>query len=92
MYRNIDFAFSAIGRQLMNFPYTLKDTFITVPTTLTGGQTIRYMRDNFSDAERAVEESSGISSYELLNMQAEKVPAGSEGLVVLPYLMGERSP
>ena len=92
VYRNIDFAFSAIGRQLMNFPYTLKDTFITVPTTLTGGQTIRYMRDNFSDAERAVEENSGISSYDLLNMQAEKVPAGSEGLVVLPYLMGERSP
>jgi xylulokinase len=25
-------------------------------------------------------------------MQAERVPPGSEGLVVLPYLMGERSP
>ncbi len=92
VYRDIDFAFSSIGRQLMNFPYTLKDTFVTVPTTLTGGQTIRYIRDNFSDAERAVEDSSGLSSYDLLNMQAEKVPAGSDGLLVLPYLMGERSP
>ena len=30
--------------------------------------------------------------YDVLNGQAEKIPAGSEGLVVLPYFMGERSP
>jgi len=27
-----------------------------------------------------------------LDKQAEKIPAGSEGLIVLPYFMGERSP
>lgn len=31
-------------------------------------------------------------SFEDLNRMAEKVPAGSEGLVFLPYLSGERTP
>ncbi len=92
VYNDIEFAFSEIGKQLMNFPYTTKDTFVTAPTTLTGGQTIRYVRDTFSDAERAVEQSSGVSAYDLLNYQAEKAPPGSDGLIALPYLMGERSP
>jgi xylulokinase len=50
------------------------------------------VRDAFSQAERVVEETSGVSSYDLLNMQAEQVPPGSDGLIALPYLMGERSP
>ena len=92
VYKDIEFAFSEIGKLLMNFPYTTRDTYVTVPTTLTGGQTIRYVRDTFSQAERMVEETSGVSSYDLLNYQAEKVPPGSDGLIALPYLMGERSP
>ena len=34
----------------------------------------------------------GIDVYDLLNQFVEKVPAGAEGLLYLPYLMGERSP
>lgn len=92
VYYDIEFAFSDIGRLLMNFPYTSKDTYITVPTTLTGGQTIRYIRDAFSRSEVEAEESSGVSAYDALNAQAENTPPGSDGLIALPYLMGERSP
>ena len=92
IYKDIEFAFSDIGKLLMNFPYTTKDTFVTSPTTLTGGQTVRYVRDAPGEAERAEEERTGVSAYDLLNLQAEKAPAGSDGLVALPYLMGERSP
>ena len=92
VYTDIEFMFSDIGRKLMSFPYTTKGTYVTVPTTTTGGQTIRYVRDAFSQAEVDVESTLGVSSYDLLNMYAEKVPPGCEGLVVLPYLMGERTP
>lgn len=92
LYTDVEFTFSPIGRRLLNFPYTTRGTFVSAPTTLTGGQTIRYLRDTFSAAERIVEETSGVSSYDLLNYQAEKVPPGSDGLVALPWLMGERSP
>ncbi|MEA5015458.1 MAG: FGGY-family carbohydrate kinase [Candidatus Limiplasma sp.] len=79
---------------MINLAYTVdsKDTFVVIPTTTTGGQLIRYMRDNFSPLETAVEKVAGVSAYDLLNYEAEKVPPGCEGLVILPYLMGERTP
>lgn len=67
-------------------------TYITIPTTTTGGQCLRFLRDGFSQIETAMEELTGINPYDLLNKEAERVPPGSEGLVVLPYLMGERTP
>ncbi len=77
------------------FPYTIHsgDTYITVPTTTTGGQSIRYLRDNFSPIEVEMEKMlDDLDAYDLLNMEAEKIPLGCGGLVILPYLMGERSP
>ncbi len=79
---------------MINFNYTSGsgDTYIIVPTTTTGGQLIRYMRDNFYMREKAEEETTGTDTYDLINREAEKVPPGSEGLIVLPFLMGERTP
>ncbi|MGE5580921.1 MAG: FGGY-family carbohydrate kinase [Bacillota bacterium] len=75
-------------------PYTIDstNTYITIPTTTTGGQLLRYLRDNFSQLEMALEKMVPLNAFDLLNMEAEKVAAGSDGLVVLPYLMGERTP
>ncbi|MCD6596580.1 MAG: FGGY-family carbohydrate kinase [Bacteroidales bacterium] len=79
---------------MINFSYTTdsEDRYIIVPTTTTGGQLIRYMRDNYYKMELAEEESRGTDTYDLINEEAAVVPAGSEGLVVLPFLMGERTP
>jgi len=33
-----------------------------------------------------------LSPYDLIEQEAEKIPPGSEGLIFLPYHMGERSP
>lgn len=69
-----------------------KNTYITIPTTTTGGQLLRYIRDNFSPIEIEMEKLVDISSYQFLDMEAERIKPGSEGLIVLPYLMGERTP
>ncbi len=94
VHKSLDFIFSPIGRRMINFPYTVnsEDTYVTVPTTTTGGQTLRYVRDTFAQAELEAERNLGLSAYDLLNLQAAKVPPGSEGLIVLPFLMGERTP
>ncbi|MBN1642195.1 MAG: FGGY-family carbohydrate kinase [Anaerolineae bacterium] len=94
VFRDVAFAFSPIGRLMINFPYTVnsREMYITVPTTMTGGQSIRYLRDAFSQYEVEVERILGVSSYDLLNLEAQKVPPGSDGLIVLPFLMGERTP
>ncbi len=79
---------------MINFSYTTdsENDYIIVPTTTTGGQLIRYMRDNYYKTELAEEKARGTDTFDLINKEAEVVPAGSEGLVVLPFLMGERTP
>ncbi|MFA6309204.1 MAG: FGGY-family carbohydrate kinase [Clostridia bacterium] len=69
-----------------------KNTYITIPTTTTGGQLLRYMRDNFSHIEIEMEKLVDINSYQFMDMEAELINPGSDGLIVLPYLMGERTP
>jgi len=79
---------------MINFSYTTdsENMYITVPTTTTGGQLIRYLRDNFYTCEKDREKETGLNTYELIDKEAVAVPPGAEGLVVLPYLMGERTP
>jgi sugar (pentulose or hexulose) kinase len=92
--RNVAFLFSDVGRLMINFPYTVDSahTFITVPTTLTGGQCLRWLRDAVGQSEAAVEAAGGESAYDQLTAQAERVPIGCDGLLALPFLMGERTP
>jgi xylulokinase len=52
----------------------------------------RWFRDKFGDVERRVEQELGISAYGLLGLEADAVPPGSNGLIVLPYFSGERTP
>ena len=63
-----------------------------MPTTTTGGQTLRYLRDEFSALELERERAGGPDVYDVLNEQAAAVPPGCDGLLFLPYLMGERTP
>ena len=65
---------------------------MTVPTTTTGGQLLRYMRDEFFQAEVRAEASTGVNTFDLINQEAASAPPGADGLIVLPFLMGERTP
>ena len=95
IYKDVDFTFTETGYLMgINFPYTVdcESTYITVPSTMTGGQSLRYLRDNFSRFEMEVERVLDVSVYDLLNLEAERVAPGCEGLIILPQLMGERTP
>lgn len=60
--------------------------------TQAAGLSLKWFRDNFCGAEKESAKLLGIDEYELMNRQAETVPAGCERLLYLPYLMGERTP
>lgn len=78
----------------LNTPYTTNncDDFVTIGVALTGGHVLRYMRDAFCDLEVASTKlTPQIDAYDLMNMEAESIPAGCQGLIFLPYLMGERT-
>jgi xylulokinase len=50
--------------------------------TLAAGLSFKWFRENFGDGK----------SYDALVSEAQNIPSGSDGLLWLPYLMGERTP
>lgn len=60
--------------------------------TVGGAGVMRWMEQEFGAYEREVGKQQGKSSLELFNELAEGVGAGSDGMVFLPYMAGERSP
>lgn len=57
-----------------------------------GGVSFRWIRDKFAETEQRVAEKLGLDSYSLLANYAQKVPAGANGLILLPFFTGERAP
>jgi len=78
--------------RLWALPYVFPGTSALAAGMSTSGSLTRWFRDQLAPDLTAAEESSGVNAYEALMKEAEKVPAGSEGLVVLPYFSGERTP
>lgn len=60
--------------------------------TTGGGGVMRWFEREFADYERMMKEQTGMSSLNQLNEIAEKISPGSDGVVFLPYMSGERSP
>ena len=60
--------------------------------TATSGVVSQWFRDNFAQDLVSKENITGENAYSQLIREAQEVPAGSDGIVVLPYFSGERSP
>ena len=60
--------------------------------TLSAGGSLQWFRNNFCHAEMLTALEIGIDPYVLMTQQAKRVPIGSNRLLFLPFLMGERSP
>jgi xylulokinase len=59
---------------------------------LSAAGSFRWYRDTLGDMERMQAKEAKRDPYDLLTEEAAKAPAGSEGLIFLPYLTGERTP
>jgi xylulokinase len=59
---------------------------------LSAGGSLRWFRDALGQPEKSLAELLARDSYELLTEEALQAPPGSEGLIFLPYLTGERTP
>ncbi len=60
--------------------------------TTGGGGVMRWIEKEFGDYERSVASCKGKSSMIQMDELAEKINPGSDGLIFLPYMAGERSP
>jgi xylulokinase len=59
---------------------------------LSAGGSLRWFRDAIADQEKAEAAARGVDPYEIITAEAAAAPIGSEGLIFLPYLTGERTP
>jgi ribulokinase len=59
---------------------------------ITAGAAVTWFRDHFCRDESAAALTRGVDVHDLLDAGARAVPEGAEGILFLPYLMGERSP
>ena len=74
------------------FCHAVPNTWHIMGVTQGAGLSLKWYRDNFCIEEKRTAELMGIDPYVLMDKEAEKTAAGSEGLIYLPYLMGERTP
>lgn len=61
-------------------------------TFTSGGMVLKWFRNQFGQHDAIVADAMGKSSYEVLGNQAALVPAGSDGLIMLPHLQGAMAP
>ncbi|HID86859.1 MAG TPA: hypothetical protein EYP55_05700 [Anaerolineae bacterium] len=75
-------------------PYSIDDGFpFSYPAyMLTSGELVHWFRDQFGTCEAEVAKWLSRSAYQLLDEEAAQIPPGSEGLILLPYFLGQRSP
>ena len=61
-------------------------------TMQAGGSSYNWLKGQVAKYETAVAKVQGISPYDLINAEAAKSPVGANGVLFLPYLLGERAP
>lgn len=61
-------------------------------TFTTGGMVLCWYRDKFCSSEINLASLLQVESYKILDQEAEKVPPGCNGLVMLPHLQGAMAP
>jgi gluconokinase len=75
------------------FCYALKEDFWVIGGAINnGGIMFRWVRDQLATLEAEQGRKLGMDPYDYLSSLAENVAPGSDGLVFLPLLAGERAP
>lgn len=83
--------YQADPRLILSF-HAVPGQWILQGGTVGGGGVMRWLEREFGAYERMAGKEAGKSSLEMFNELAAKVNPGSDGLIFLPYMAGERSP
>jgi|LSQX01.1.fsa_nt_gb xylulokinase len=78
--------------RLWSAPYLFPETRCLMAGMATSGALTRWFRDHLAKELIQLEQATGANSYAALAEEAGCTPPGADGLVVLPYFSGERTP
>lgn len=76
---------------------TYPDAVMPGQQTVEGGQVstgsvVKWFRDNFCGKEAQAALQRGVDTYTILNELAARIPIGADGLIILDYWQGNRTP
>lgn len=74
------------------FCNVIPDKWIQLGVQQYAGNSLRWLRDNLVLFEQIRSEEKDKDAYDVFSLQAAEIQPGSEGLIFLPYFMGERTP
>ena len=77
-----DEAHSNYSGRLHLFNHGIPDAYYSMGVTLAAGHSLNWFKETFAPKE----------SFEELLFDIDKIPAGSDGLLFAPYIVGERTP
>lgn len=83
-----------LSPNLVSMPHAIDplEKIYTFGGAATAGALMKWFKNILGENELQAESLTGINAYTLLDLISKDVPAGSNGLIALPYFMGERSP
>jgi xylulokinase len=74
------------------FCHAIPGTWMMMASVLSAAGSFQWYRDTAGAADADAAEAAGRSGFDVLMEGVSATPAGSAGLIFLPYLTGERSP
>ena len=78
--------------RLHSFCHAVPGKWHLTGVTLSAAGSLKWYYEKFGPSREIIKSFPDIEGYDLLDKQAERVPVGSDGLIFLPYLSGERTP
>jgi xylulokinase len=76
---------------LIAMPHAIPNRYLLLGATVASGANLRWYRDQFGPGETQAA-AQKLDPFDLLTQQAAQIMPGSDGVIFLPYMMGERSP
>ena len=77
---------------LIAMPHAVPGLHLLLGAMVSSGASLRWFRDQLGQPEMEAGSRQMADPFDLLTRQAAGVKVGSEGVIFLPYMMGERSP
>lgn len=79
-------------RRLCIHNHVIPDRWLIVGAMVATGASMRWIRDLFEIEKSRNNKKPSQDTFQLLSREAERSKAGANGVLFLPYLMGERTP
>jgi len=78
--------------RFINICHAVEERWLAMALMQGGGLSMKWFRDELATYAIEKAKASGKSAYQIIDEEAEEAPAGSRGIIFLPYLSGEKSP